>query len=222
MNATSLPLATNTFATSLSLGMRVTHPPKNEVATLEPLFNYVTTFIGMQLSAVEKFQLQKTFKMKTLRRRQFFLQEGDVCKHIGFIVKGAMRMFSINEKGQESIINFGLENNWMMDQESFSMLIPSRYHIEAMEDTELLIVSNSQLQLLMDEIPAIDRMMRLTDRQKLISTQQRVHAAISMTAEERYHNLLTAHPEYTQRFSQNMIAAYLGIKSETLSRIRKR
>jgi CRP-like cAMP-binding protein len=133
-----------------------------------------------------------------------------------------MRMFSINEKGQESIINFGLENNWMMDQESFSMLIPSRYHIEAVEDTELLIVSNSQLQLLMDEIPAIDRMMRLTDRQKLISTQQRVHAAISMTAEERYHNLLTAHPEYTQRFSQNMIAAYLGIKSETLSRIRKR
>jgi CRP-like cAMP-binding protein len=222
MNATSLPLATNTFATSLSLGLRVIYPQKNEVATLEPLFNYVTTFIGMQLSAVEKFQLQKTFKMKTLRRRQFFLQEGDVCKHIGFIVKGAMRMFSINEKGQESIINFGLENNWMMDQESFSMLIPSRYHIEAMEDTELLIVSNSQLQLLMDEIPAIDRMMRLTDRQKLISTQQRVHAAISMTAEERYHNLLTAHPEYTQRFSQNMIAAYLGIKSETLSRIRKR
>jgi CRP-like cAMP-binding protein len=222
MNATSLPLATNTFATSLSLGMRVIYPQKNEVATLEPLFNYVTTFIGMQLSAVEKFQLQKTFKMKTLRRRQFFLQEGDVCKHIGFIVKGAMRMFSINEKGQESIINFGLENNWMMDQESFSMLIPSRYHIVAMEDTELLIVSNSQLQLLMDEIPAIDRMMRLTDRQKLISTQQRVHAAISMTAEERYHNLLTAHPEYTQRFSQNMIAAYLGIKSETLSRIRKR
>lgn len=167
----------------------------------------------MQLSLAEKVKLQQSINVKKLRRRQYFLQQGDVCKYVGFIVKGSMRMFSINEKGQESIISFGLENNWITDHESFSMLVPSRYHIEAVEDTELLILSNSQLQKLMYEIPALERIIHLIDRQKLITSQQRIHAAISMTAEERYHNLLTAHPEYTQRFSQNMIAAYLGIKS---------
>ena len=188
----------------------------------QPFFDYINEFSGMNLSANEKFQIMETVKIKTLRRRQYLLQEGDICKYMAFIVKGSMRMFSVNEKGQESILSFGIEQNWVFDQESFSMLKASRYQIEALEDSLIIMISSAQLQILIDQIPAVDKMIRLAICQQVICIQKRIHAAISMSAEERYRDLLATNPDYTQRFSQNMIASYLGIKSETLSRVRKK
>lgn len=229
MNAITLPTASNAYALTSYVPLRAVHHANAvtealsiKSVSLEPLFSYIIQSTGISLCHEERLKVQQAFKVKVLKRRQYFLQEGEVCKYMAFIVKGSMRMYTINDKGQECIVAFGLENNWLTDEESYSMLTPSGYHIEALENTQLLIISNSQLQLLSAQIPAIAQMILITNSHKLIATQQRVHAAISMTAEERYHNLLTIHPEYAQRFSQNMIAAYLGIKSETLSRLRKR
>jgi CRP/FNR family transcriptional regulator, anaerobic regulatory protein len=184
------------------------------------LFNYIQRYSNTILSDQDKEQIRQACKMKLLKRRQYLLQQGDVCKYVSFIVRGAMRMYSINERGQEAIISFGLEENWVTDQESLTLQLPSLYNIEAVEVTELLMIPLSQLQLLSNIVPAVDQMVNLNHREQTITTQRRIYAAISMTAEERYQYMLACNPEYMQRFSQNMVAAYLGIKPETLSRVR--
>jgi CRP-like cAMP-binding protein len=188
---------------------------------LNPLYRYIEDYSSLMLTDEEKLLIQETFKVKRLRKKQYYLQEGDVSKYIGFITKGAMRMYSVDQKGHEHILGFGLENWWMGDYESFSMLTPSRYNIDAVEDSELLLITNTQMQELLDKVPAMAEMVKLLDRRRNIATQNRIHAAISLTAEERYRDLQETYPAFTQRFPQNMIASYLGISPETLSRIRK-
>jgi len=225
---------TNSITTENALGMgascfnNLDHhlPGESTVRTLAgpahwELFKYITAMSGIPLSDQQKTLIVNTVKIKKLRKRQYFLQEGDVCKYIGFITKGSTRMFSINERGQESIVAFGLENCWIVDQASFNQCDCSGYHIEALEDTEMLILNPSQMEQLMTLIPAFALMFSRYQLQQLIYNQKRINAALSMTVEERYYDLLKCLPQYAQRFSQNMLACYLGVKPETLSRIRK-
>lgn len=187
----------------------------------EPLYLYIENYSSLTLNEGEKELIKDAFKFKKLRKKQYYLQEGDVSKYIGFLIKGAMRMYSVDQKGHEHIVRFGLENWWMGDYESFNMLTPSRYNIDAVEDAELLMITNPQIQELTQKIPAVDAMIKQLDRRSNIAAQNRLHAAISLTAEERYQHLQETYPGFTQRFPQNMIASYLGISPETLSRIRK-
>lgn len=188
---------------------------------LHILCNYVAKLTGIAISNVDYQLIQQTFIYKSIRRRQYLLQEGDICRHIAFIVSGALRMYSVNERGQEATLFLNLENDWSVNRESLDLQIPSQYHIEAVEASELLLITTGQIDALKQTVPAIAEMLRIQSRLMAIATQNRIHAAISMTAEERYHDLIHSHPEYLQRFSQNMIASYLGIKPETLSRVRK-
>lgn len=186
----------------------------------ETLFKYLEEKSGMKIGAEERALIASKFRPKHLRKRQYLLQEGDVARYTAFIVKGAARMFSVDEKGHEHVVRFALENWWISDLESFNQLTPSRYHIEMLEDTDLLLISNEQLQELTEKSPAFDLMVKTQNNRTSVATQKRIHAAISMTAEERYEDLLKTNPQFIQRFPQNMIASYLGISPETLSRIR--
>lgn len=187
----------------------------------EALYHYIENYSSLQLNDDEKALIRDSFKHKCLRKKQYYLQEGDVNKYIGFVIKGAFRMYSVDGKGHEHIVRFSLENWWVGDYESYTLQIPSKYNVDAVEDAELLIISNTQSEELQSKVPAFAGMIRELDKRANIATQNRVHAAISLTAEERYQHLQETYPGFLQRFPQNMIASYLGISPETLSRIRK-
>ncbi|WP_259065787.1 Crp/Fnr family transcriptional regulator [Mucilaginibacter sp. X4EP1] len=191
------------------------------MADFTPLFDYIEKKSSVTLSDDERGLIMNKLKPKKLRKRQFFLQEGDVCKYMGFIIKGATRMFSVDERGHEHILHFGMEDWWVGDYESFHLLTPSKYYVEALEDTEMLLITSEQLNDMVRSIRAIAEMLESLGRGAAIANNKRMHAAISLTAEERYEDLAKTYPYFFNRFPQNMIASYLGISPETLSRIRK-
>jgi CRP-like cAMP-binding protein len=187
----------------------------------DALFEYIETRSGLRLTEEEQTVIEAKFHHKRLRRKQYFLQEGDICRQIAFVVKGAARMYSIDHKGHEHIVRFALETWWLADHESFNLLTPSRFHIEMLEDADLLVATTMNAYELRDQVKAFDLTVKAMDKQLAIATQKRIHAAISMTAEERYEELVKTYPQFLQRFPQNMVASYLGVSPETLSRMRK-
>lgn len=190
--------------------------------THEPLFVYIESKSSHSLTTDEKVQIAAAFKARHLRKRQYLLQEGDICKYMAFIVKGAGRMYTMKENSQETIIRLAVESWWLGDYESYNLHTPSIYYIEMTEDSDVLLVTQEDMKNLGAAIPAIDEMVREIDRKGTIATQKRIHAAISMDAEERYELLARTYPEFVRRFPQSMIASYLGISPETLSRVRKK
>jgi CRP-like cAMP-binding protein len=191
------------------------------MSNFEVFFDYIQKLSGIMLSEDDKHVFMAHLKPKKLRRRQYFLQEGDVCKYTGFIVKGSAKTFRVDEKGNEHILKLSVEDWWLADFESYYHLTPSRYNIEALEDLELLQVTNAQVEQFFASIPAFIAMQEVIKQNYAIANQNRVEAAISYTAEERYEDLITNYPHFLQRFPLNMIASYLGLSPETLSRIRK-
>ena len=187
----------------------------------DPLFNYIEAKTGEELPDDEREIIMAAFDRKCLRKRQYFLQEGDVCKHIGFIVKGSARMFSVDEKGHDHIIRFGLECWWISDPESFLHHTPSRYNIEMLEDSELLVISVPKALELRHKSRCFELTVKVLDKLATIAMHKRIHGAIGLSAEERYFDLSSSYPQFFERFPMNMIASYLGISPETLSRIRK-
>jgi CRP-like cAMP-binding protein len=186
----------------------------------EKLLDYVNQHAVSPLTSEDEVLIIAAFQPKKLRKKQYFLQEGEVCKYGGFIVKGAMRQYSVDDKGVEHIVHLYIENYWASDRESAIMLTPSKYYIEAWEDTELLIITRAEMLDLIQKIPSIAQMTRLMDERSFIASQRRLNSTISNTAEKRYKEFADNHPQFIQRFPQHFIASFLGITKETLSRIR--
>ncbi|WP_210463092.1 MULTISPECIES: Crp/Fnr family transcriptional regulator [Rufibacter] len=185
------------------------------------LFTYIAQYTQATLTEEQQALVQQAFHPKKLRKKQYLLQEGDICRYMGFVVSGAMRQYSVDEKGAEHVVQFALENWWVGDRESYLMLTPSLYNIDAWEDTQLLVVEKADLLQLYEQVPALLQMARQMDDRHSMATQRRINAAISFSAEKRYAEFVECHPEFVQRFPQHLIASYLGITKETLSRIRK-
>ena len=186
----------------------------------ESLIQYIQNYSSIPLSQAEIETIKNSFIPKKLRKKQYFLQEGEVCKYFAFIVKGAMRQYSVDDKGVEHIVHLSIENWWVGDRESYIMLTPSAYNIDAWEETELLTITRSEQLNLLEKIPSIASMIRHMDERNAIATQRRLNSTISNTADKRYEDFINYHPEFIQRFPQHLIASYLGITKSSLSRIR--
>ena len=161
------------------------------------------------------------FLPKKLRKRQYLLQEGDVCKYQAFVEKGMLRSYRIDEKGTEHILQFASEGWWVADLSSYITGETSLFNIEALEDSQLLLLSKISWDQLMQRIPKFEHYFRIIIQNHLIATQKRVMQSHTETSEEMYLKFIQTYPECIQRIPQHMIASYLGISRETLSRLRK-
>lgn len=174
------------------------------------------------LSDKEKQDISGFFTYKKIRRKQYILQEGDICKSYVFITKGLLKSYRLDEKGNEHITVFGWEGWWISDFKSFLKQQPATLFIDAVEDTELLVISREDYEQLTLAVPIMNRYFRILYENSLITKDERLISQNSYTAEEKFQRLMNYNPEIIHRVPQHLVASYLGLAPATLSRIRKR
>lgn len=175
----------------------------------------------IDLTDEELTRMTTFFTPKQFRKKHFLLQEGAVCRYITFVVKGCLRWYSIDTKGEEHVMQFAIEDWWISDLQSYLSGEPSMYNIDALDDSEVLLLDKNSRDSLLIALPKLERFFRLLLERSYVAAQQRLACSLSVSAEERYLAFLKAFPALPQRVPQNQIASYLGIAPESLSRIRK-
>ncbi|HTE24460.1 Crp/Fnr family transcriptional regulator [Flavitalea sp.] len=189
-------------------------------ASIEPLLDYFDRLIP--LNREEKELVKTKFHHRLFRKRQYVLQEGAVCNHFYFVVRGCLKMYKIDEKGTTHTLQFAAENNWITDLGSFHGLKPSMLNIETLEDTVVLEINREDLVSLYMQTSKFDRIFRVLIENSFVRLQERLLQTISSTAGERYQSFVEIYPHLANRLSQVQIASFLGITPEFLSRLRKR
>ena len=154
------------------------------------------------------------------RRRQLLVREGEVCQHKIFVSKGFLRTYRLQEDGTETIMRFAAENSWNVDHESFYHQTPTKYNIEAIEESEVLLWPRDGFEALVLVVPVLRELSERLRIDTLHASQDRILMNISATSEEKYQAFVTAFPEIFRRVPLHMVASYLGVSRETLSRIR--
>lgn len=176
----------------------------------------------VSLTKEEEIFIKQYLTPKKLRKKQYLLQEGDVCKNIAFVEKGALKSYSLDERGTENIIQFAFEGWTISDLYSFLTAEPATYTIDAFEDAELILISKSAHEELLQKMPKYETYIRIQITGAYIALQKRLTSIISLPLEEQYKNFTANHPHIVQRVPQHMIASYMGLTPETLSRVRKK
>jgi CRP-like cAMP-binding protein len=159
---------------------------------------------------------------KYLRKKDFLLMPGDICRYVTYINKGCMRRYSIDKHSKEVILNFALEDHWVGDLESFIFQKPTDFYVQTLEDCELLQLSRENFFRACKEIPKFKKFHDDKAQRNHYSALKRLSMAKSATPEEKYLDLMKKQPQLFQRVPLHYIASYLGIEPESLSRIRKR
>ena len=179
------------------------------------------SFAGkIDLTEEEFTKVKAYFIPKKLRRNQFLSQEGDVSRYVAFIQKGVLYSYSTDNKGAKHVMQFGFASDVMGDLYSFLTGEPSRINVEVLEEAELLLLTKEQRNQLLAEVPQFERFLRQLMESAYIALLRRMEGTMGRSAEERYAHLLKEQPELVARLPQHLIASYLGITRETLSRIR--
>jgi CRP-like cAMP-binding protein len=173
------------------------------------------------LSPAEKDLVIALFKETSYKKGDFFLADGQICKQVGFVTKGLLRYY-INHDGEDKTYDFAQENSFVCNYESFLPRTPSTKIIQALEDCKILQISYTDLQIFYQSIRGAERFGRLVIEQVFLQTLQDLSSFYTDSPELRYEKFLTKHPELQQRISQYHIASFVGVKPQSLSRIRKR
>ncbi len=157
-----------------------------------------------------------------LQKGEFLIREGEVAKYGAFIANGCLRKYIIDNKGKEHILQFLPENWWVADVDGLMHGKPCAFFVEALEDSDVLLTDKASNQKVMQEIPGFAEAYTKGLQKHAQAKDKRIASAMSASAEERYNDFLSTYPTIPQRVPQHMIASYLGISPETLSRIRKK
>lgn len=174
------------------------------------------SFTAEQLNMINSVSV-----IKKIRKNQYLLQEGDVWRYNAFVCEGCLRTYSIDEKGIEHVLNFAIENWWIGDRESLLNGTPSRFNIDAIEDSVVLLITKENFDMLTSKLPEFNNLVNLILQRSFVASQNRINSNISHTAEEKYKAFIEKFGAISLRLPQHMIASYLGITPETLSRVRK-
>ena len=175
----------------------------------------------VSLTDKEKELLKTYFTYKKLRKKQFLLEEGEVCHYLSFVERGLLKSYNVDEKGVEHVNLFAWEGWWTSDLSSFFKEERAVFTIDAIEDSEILMITLADFEKMTLEIPVMDRYFRILFQNSLFTKERRLLGSVTYSAEEKYLRLAESNPKLLLRVPQNLIASYLGITPETLSRIKK-
>lgn len=185
----------------------------------EPLINCFRKYFP--LNSEEQEEVKRLFQRRIVKRKGLLLQEGEICRNYYFVVSGCFRMFAIDSDFKEHNLQFAVENDWIVDFQSFYTERPSKLYIEAVETSLVLQISHEDLLYLYVNYPKFDRNFRIIVEQKYIGYQNRILQNISSTGEERYVSFLNDYAHLINRLPNTQIASYIGVTPEFLSKIRK-
>ena len=156
------------------------------------------------------------------RKKENLLVEGQICKSHYFVLNGCLRKFFVNEKGIEQTTEFAIENWWITDNIAFENKLVSEFYIQAVENSEILIIDHHSQEKLLAEFPKMERYFRFIYQRAYAASQMRIKYLYSFSKEEFYHHLNSKYPAFVQRIPQYLIASFLGFTPEYLSEIRNK
>jgi len=176
----------------------------------------------VELNENEVQILLKYVRPHNLKKKEFLLTQGQICKGNYFVEKGCLRMFFINGKETEQITQFALETWWLADYFSLADNTPSQYYIQAIEKSEIVSIDAQLQDSLLRELPQLERYFRIIMHRALAASQLRIKYLYELSKEELYNLFSSSFPEFVQRVPQYMIASYLGLTPEYVSELRKK
>ena len=176
----------------------------------------------ISLDEMERDFFLSLLEPRALKRKRLYLEAGTVCTYSAFVLDGALKSFTVDQEGKEHILSFATKDWWITDMYSLLSRKPAILNIEAIADSEVLMLSRNNQQLLYDKVPKFERFFRILVENSLVANQQRLIDNLSSTAEERYLRFIKKYPTIPSCVPQHNIASYLGITPEFLSKIRAR
>ena len=182
------------------------------------LLDYIDKYVS--LTEAEEAILLSKVTYRAYLKGQFIVQQGDVCKYEGFVLSGCTKTFHMDHEGQEHIVMFSIEDWWTADIGSFVTQTPADYSVQCQENTELIMFSYDIIEDLYAEIPKLERFFRQIIQKAFVASQKRIVRGFSLSAKDRYVYFKNQYPKIEQRIPQYMIASYLGITKEFLSKIK--
>ena len=185
---------------------------------LKPFLDYIRQYIA--LTPEEEGNLVSKVKSKKFLKGQFVVQNGDVCKYENFVLSGCLKASYLSNEGEEHIVMFAIENWWIADLGSFISQTPADLNVQCIENCELVQIHYNDLQQLYLDIPKLERFFRIIIQKAFVAAQKRIINNFTLPAVDRYLQFREQYPLIEQRVPQYMIASYLGITKEFLSKIR--
>lgn len=170
----------------------------------------------------EEFEVFKSLTIsKEIKKNEFLVQSGDHIKYLAFVASGVLHSYSVDDKGEKHVVQIALENHWISDPYGFLTQDKAIYNVSAIEKSQLILISKDNFEKVCTQIPQFERFFRILIQGAYIQSLQRISGIYGKSAEERYVQLMESSPDMMQKVPQHYIASFLGIKPQSLSRIRK-
>jgi len=185
---------------------------------LSELIEHIQNYIYLTPEEIEI--LSNEVSIQTISRKAFLLKEGEVCEANYFVLKGCLRLYSVDDDLKEQTVQFAIEHWWISDYLSLENSILSSLYIQATEETIIAVLPRAAQDELFERLPQLERYFRIIYQRAYAASIWRIHHIFSKTGEERYFQFVKMFPNFVQRIPQYMLASFLGVTPEFISTIR--